>query len=229
MFRRMKAVTAAAAVAGIVALAGASNASAFNVGTLSTPIGSGSMPIAANAGSSRLVVNNAIALNCTDTRATGNIATGVYPNTFPQTVGTIQPIFSNVGGADCVGPSNFLFGVSCTNTANLQVTGLPAGGPPAVTPGRITNISCVVTFTALGCSATVTGTVQGNYRNPTAAAPGVLTVNTAGQSLNVVSGCPAAVLPSGTAQYGAPGAGSLGLANLPYTLTGASSGHPFIS
>jgi hypothetical protein len=225
MFSKMKAVAAAAAIAGVVALGGASNASAFNIGTVGTPVGSGSMAISASAGASRLVVNGALPLNCTTTAAasagpTPAIVTG-GGFTFPRTIVSIQPTFSS-----CVGPSGFVFTVACVNTSSLTVNSL-AG---SVTSGRLAGISCTISFTALGCTAVASGSVPGVYTNPTTTAAGVLTVQTAGQSLTVSgSTCPAAVLPNGTAQFGAPSGAGTGLANLNYTLTGASTGHPFFS
>lgn len=230
MLKMMKRAVVVAAVAAGLALAGASNASAVNVGVLGTPVGSGSMTIDATAGSSRLVVNGSVALNCTDTRANGSINTGSYVTTFPITIGTVQPLFSNVGGGDCIGPSGFEFGVTCVNTSSLQATAAPTGG---TTASQIVGISCVVSFTPLGCSATVSGSVKGSYTNPTAgspATPGRLVVFIAGQALTVSgSTCPPAVLPNGTGQYGAPVGSGTGLANLSYTLTGANTTHPVLS
>jgi len=235
MFSKLKTMAAATAVAGLVGLASAGNAHAVKVGTIGTPIGSGSMAITATAPSSRLVVHGPtgpIPINCTNTSATGSINTGAFGTSYPITIGTIQPIFNNGGTppADCIGPSGFLFAVSCVNTSLLQVTGPPAGGPPAVTPGRITGIDCTISFTALGCTARATGTVDGQYRNPALpSTAGRLTVLAANQALNVVSGCPQNIFPSGPATFGGTGTTPTTVTDLPYTLSGAASGHPFIS
>jgi len=228
MLNKLKVVAAAAAVSGLLALGGASSAQAFNVGTHATPVGSGSMGLTANASASRLVVNGTLPLNCTTTAGVGTINTGAYPNTYPTTIGTLQPQFSN-----CTGPSGFAFTVSCVNTSQLQVTATPPAHPAtgATVAGRITGISCLITF-ELGCTATATGTVPVSYVNPNGSTTGgVLTVLLAGQALTVSgSTCPAAVLPNGSAQFGAPGSGSgTALGNLSYAVAGAVSGHPYIS
>jgi len=229
MLNKLKVVAAAAAVSGLLALGGASNAQAFNVGTHATPVGSGTMALAASAGASRLVVGGTLPLNCTTTTGNGTISTGAYPNTYPSgAVGTIQPVFSS-----CTGPSGFAFTVTCSAASQLQVTATPPAQPATLltTQGRITGISCVITF-ELGCTATASGTVPATYTNGNGTTVGgKLTVLVAGQALNVTgSTCPAAVLPNGTAQFGAPGSGSgTALGNLTYNVSGAISGHPYIS
>lgn len=228
MLNNLKAVAATTALAGIIALAGASESSAYNVGTLGTPIGSGSMAITATAPSSRLTatVGGAI-LNCVTTKANATIGTGSFANTFPANISTnVQPLFSGAGGppADCVGPVGTPFSVSCTNTAKLQILGLPVGG---VTQGRLIDIDCAVTFTVQPtCTARVTGSVNGSYTNPTASpsAPGRLTIFAANQSLTVGPGCPANLLGQGGATFTSTSAG-----NLVYTLDGAPTTHPVIS
>jgi hypothetical protein len=232
MFSKLKTMAAATAVAGLVGLAGAGNAHAVKVGTIGTPIGSGSMAITATAPSSRLVVHGptgSIPINCTNTSATGSINTGAFGTSYPITIGTIQPIFNNGGTppADCIGPSGFLFAVSCVNTSQLQVTGPVAGG---VTPGRIAGIDCTISFTALGCTARATGTVNGRYQNPALpSTPGRLTVLAANQALNVVSGCPQNIFPSGPATFGGTGGTPTTVTDLVYTLGGGASANPFIS
>lgn len=222
MFGKMRAIVATAAIAGVVALAGASEASAVRIGTLSTPTGSGSMAFTATAASSKLTSVSGAVLQCAVSQAGANISTGLLSTSYPTTVGTVQPIFNGGGSppADCVGPSGFLFGVTCTNTAQLQVTGPPVAG---TTPGRLTNISCTINFTGV-CSATVTGTVQGSYTNPTAGTPGRLTIFAAGQALTAGSGCPANLLPAGAATFSNTSGG-----DLVYTLDGANTTHPVIS
>ncbi|MFA4929380.1 MAG: hypothetical protein WC558_12760 [Patulibacter sp.] len=215
----MKAIAAAATIAGVVALAGASNASALNVGTIGTPVGTGSMTQTALAGSSRIVINSALPYNCTTTGSTSNINTGVYG--LPAAVGTTQLQFSSC---------NSVFGSfvwACTSTTSYTFTGAPVGG---VTAGSYTGISCLITSSAVGCSATLSGSMPVRYTNPSATTPGVVTVLTAGQALTLSgSTCPPAILPNGSVQFGAPSGSGTSLANLNYTLTGASTTHPFVS
>ena len=228
MLQKLKVAAVAVVAAGLLGLGGASSAQAFNVGTHAAPIGSGSMAVTANAGASRLVINGSLPFSCTTTAGAGVINAGAFPNVYPQAVGTVQPSFSS-----CTWALGLAFTVSCASTSNLQVTATSPAHPATLgtVAGRITGISCLITF-ELGCTATATGTVPVSYRNGNGSTIGAtLTVLIAGQSL-VVSGstCPAAVLPNGTAQFGAPGSGSgTALTNLTYNVGGAISGHPYIS
>ena len=231
MLEKLKVVAAPALAAGFLALGCASNAQAFNVGTHATPVGSGSMPVTANVGSvSRLVVNGTVPLNCTTASMVGATNTGSYVNTYPSSaVGTFEPKFST-----CTGFLGFRHAFGCVSTSQLQVTATPPALPAATlatTAGRISGINCTITF-ELGCSANLAGTVPVSYINGNGTTVGgKLTVLVAGQSLTVsASTCPAAVLPNGTAQLGAPGSGSgTALGSLTYNVASAVSGHPYIS
>lgn len=197
MFKNIRMVAAATAVAGAMALAGASSASAFTV--------TNGGAVNATAGTSKLTVNSSVSLTCTTTTASGTINNGTY--SLGAVVGTITPAFSS-----CKGPLNTNFTVLCT-AANLQVNSLTGTGAL----GQLNGISCKITFTLLGCSATAAGSVPGEYFNSD-----TLTVGLP-QSLTV-SGttCPAGTLPNGTATFtdssGNP---------LDYTLTGPN--YPVIS
>ncbi|MFA4929492.1 MAG: hypothetical protein WC558_13320 [Patulibacter sp.] len=214
MFSKMKAVMATTAAAGLLAIAGASAADAATI----APGGS----FTGSAGASRLVVTSGtgIPLNCTTSTGAASITAGTF--TPPATVGTITPAFSS-----CIGPSGFAFTVTCS-AANLWLTGSPVAG---TTAGELRNINCLVTFNALACSGRITGTVQGSYTNPVGTTAARLTILAAGQSLTTsASTCPAAILPNGAAaDFGAPGAGSTGIANLTYVLGGSGTTHPVVS
>ncbi len=232
MLSNLKRAAAAVATVGAIALMGASSASAgtqFHVGSEASPIGgSGTMALSATAGASRLVVNGSVKLECTGTTASGTISTGLFANSGTRDIGDVIPAFSG-----CTGPLGLGFTVLCTNpgggvTTDLAVTSIPTPFTGTVR-GEIANIKCVVTLTT-GCSATITGAVQGSYQNPaTPATAGKLTVFTAGQTLTVSgSACPA-IIPNGTAQYGAPVGGGVGLGNIDYTVGGAIGSQPFIT
>lgn len=234
MFSSMKKAAVAVATVGALALAGASGAqanwSSFHVGSEANRLNqSGSMAIDATAGQSRLVVNGSVKLECNITFGTGQINTGLYTNGPTVTIGQIVPQFD-----DCTGPLGLAFDVTCTNppgggTTNLSLTNIPT--PFAGTAsGEITNIYCVVRFVLTGCTAVVTGSVNGSYTNPaTPSTPAELTVFSAGQSLTVSgSGCPT-IVPNGTAQYGAPVGSGTGLTNIDYEVTGPIADQPYLT
>ena len=220
MLRKMKTMAAAAAIAGVVALAGAGNASALNVGTIGSPVGSGTMPSSASAGASRVVLNGTVPVNCTTTTTTSIIGTGVYG--VPATIGNTQFQFTT-----CTGPSGFVFSLVCSNVTSYEFASNPVGG---VAIGRYSNINCRLTFAPIGCTATLSGTVPVTYANPTTVAPGVATFQAAGQSLAIsASTCPTGIVPNGPAVWGSPVGTGLGVGNLPFTLAGAPTSQPFLS
>lgn len=213
MLSKMKVVVSAGLAAGLLALTGASGASASSV------VVTGGGSFTANAGASRLVVGG-VPVDCTTTTGVANVATGTTTGTFPITIGTVIPRFST-----CVGPGGLPFTVACNEAAtlppnpgsltpaSLEVTGVTVAG---TTPGRLSGISCVIRFSAT-CYANVTGSVLVSYTNPAQAPPrGRLTVLAAGQALTVVSTCPGTI-PSGAGQFGAPVTGNpVGVQNLNY-------------
>lgn len=217
MFSKMRTAATAVAIAGAVALGGAATASA------GTAVVTGGGAIHATAGATRLVVNNAVPLNCASSTVTGTIDNGTYTGAAPLTIptGNIGIQFDN-GATTCVGPAGFFFNVSCTSTAQLAVTGNTVAG---VTPGRVENVHCVLSFPAIPCTATVTGTVDGTYNNA-----GSLTVNGPhAQNLTLsASTCPG-IIPNGTARFGAPVSGNpVGTQTLTYSLTSTSTPPVFV-
>lgn len=220
MIRKIKAIAAAAAVAGTIALTGATSASALNVGTLTAPVGTGTMSSTASGGASRVVINGSIAFNCATTSFVASTGTGLYP-TLPATIGTLQFQFSS-----CIGPGGLAFDRVCTSFTSFEILTFPVG--PAW-GGRYSNISCTVSITGIGCAATLSGSVPVQYTNPTPSTAAVATIPVSGQALTVTgSTCPG-VLPNGTAQWGAPTASPLGLANLPLTIGGAPTSQPLLT
>lgn len=223
MRNTLKPTLAAVVAAGLLAGYTASESAAVTVTNhVGDPPGT-TRTYSASAGTSRLVVNGSIPLNCTTTGGTTNVTMGVY--TFPTTPGSTTPTFSG-----CVGPSGFVFTVACApGTASLNLISGPTGG---TTEATLTGISCTITFLALGCSATVSGSVNGSYTNPTPTPAGVagrITVYTSGQSLTVSgSTCPAAVFPTGPAQFGAPAGSGTGLTNIVYTTAGSTAVQPIV-
>lgn len=217
MLKNLKVVATAVAAAGLMALTGATAANATSVTVTNGGTFHGTAP------ASRLVVTGGLGpLNCAVSEGTGTANNGTYTGTTqsPATIGQIVPVFSN-----CVGPLNLAFTVDCGNPNNhantntmLNVIGAQSGG---VTPGSITQISCTVTFTLTGCQAVITGSVEGAYTNPSGSTNGTLTVNTANQSLNVVSsGCPS-IIPVASASFGAAVGSGTAIGNLTYELTTA--------
>lgn len=196
MFLKMKTVATAAAIAGLFAAGGAATAQA---GTVVVTSGGS---VTASAASARLVVNNAVALNCAGVAspatpgasATATVANGTYTGAAPLTVS------SNVGIAfsGCT-VAGIPFTVSCPATATLRVTGNTVAG---TTPGLIDMISCTVSVPAIGCTALVTGSVRSSYNNS-----GSLTVFAANQALTVSGSTCTNVIPNGTGKYGSTVAG----------------------
>ncbi|MFA4929378.1 MAG: hypothetical protein WC558_12750 [Patulibacter sp.] len=214
-------MAAAVAAAGLVALAGASSANALNVGTIGTPIGSGSMASTSSGGPARLVYNTGFgqaAINCTASTLSTSIATGAYA--LPATVGTGQLQFSS-----CVGPASLLYAINCTLTASVGFTAAPVGGS---TVGRLSGISCVVNNISTGCTATIGGSVPLSYTNPTVSTPSVLTTQVAGQAISALTTTCGGTT-TGPLQLGTPIGTGTTVTNQPFTFTGASSGHPFLS
>lgn len=215
----LTAAAAACVLAGVTATESAAVTVTNHVGD---PVGT-TRTYSATAGTSRLVVNGSVALNCTNTGGTTSVTMGVY--TFPTTPGTTTPTFSG-----CVGPLGLTFTVVCPpGAASLNLISGPTGG---TTEATLSGISCTVSLPLIGCSATVAGSVNGSYTNPTPTpAPGTtgrITVYTAGQSLTVSgSGCPA-VIPNGSAQFGAPAGGGLGLTNINYFTAGPTNVQPIV-
>lgn len=231
MLNSAKSVTIAIAAAATITLVGATGASAnatsFHLGSEANRLSqTGSMALSASSAASRIVVNGSVKLECTTTTATGTTNTGLY--TWPgglggtQVIAQFMPAFSS-----CTGPLGLSFTYACSNpgggvTTDLAVTNIPT--PFTDTVGvEIVNIKCVKTFTGTGCTVNLSGSLQGTYQNPaTPTTNGKLTISTAGQNLTFSgSQCPA-IMPNGTAQFGAPVGSGTGLANLDYTIGGGA-------
>ncbi len=215
----MTSIAAAALVAGTLALASATSASALNVGTLSSPTGGGTMSSTASAGASRLVASATIPFNCSVTSFASLTNTGVFP--LPATIGTIQFQFST-----CIGPGGVIYHKSCTTTTSFEIFTGPFGG---ISTGRYSGVWCTITFTTLICTANLGGTIPVHYTNPTPSTVAVASAQVSGQSLTVSSSTCPGVLPNGPAQIGAPGVGPTSLVNLPFTLSGSPASQPFLS
>lgn len=199
MFKKMKSTAAVIGVAAVAALGAAAPASA---GT--AVITSGGL-VSTSAPSLRIVINGSVAFNCLSGGTTATVSNGSFTGT------PVALVSSNVlaSFANCLGPLGLAFTVNCTNTAQLGVTGNTAGG---ITPGVLRNISCVISFPAIGATANLSGSVNRSYNNT-----GVLTVLSSGQSLTVSGSTAPGIVPNGTAVIGGTGSGSLGVTNLPYT------------
>lgn len=217
MMKNLKVAATAAAAAAAMATSGAAAAHATSV----TVTNGGTFD--ATAGAMRYVITGGLGpLNCTNSRAYTTVSAGTYTGTTltPAAIGALVPAFSN-----CVGPLNLAFIWNCGDpsdhanaTTMLNVTGTPSSG---ATPISLTGISCTITMTLTGCQAVIMGSVEGKYRNPSGSTNGTLTVETAGQSLNVVSSGCTSIIPLGSVQLGAPVGGGTGLGSLTFELTTA--------
>ncbi|HEY6760581.1 MAG TPA: hypothetical protein VI318_13875 [Baekduia sp.] len=137
-------------------------------------------------------------LDCATATATATLTSRSGP--LPIAISTnLQENFSS---CTLVGIGGFT--VACTNTSVLSVTSLTVSG---VTQGTISNVRCTITVTGL-CSADVTGSVTGSYNNLSSPL-GQLTVNAAGQSLNVVNSTCGSLLPNGSATFTGPSGANL--------------------
>jgi len=210
MHVRLKTAVATAILAGTVALAGASSASALNAGTLSAPTGPGTLALSGSGGAVRIVVNSAVQINCASSNLTVTLSTGIY--TAPAYLGSGRFAFGS-----CLGAAGFTANSNCALSTSFNAA--------SVSTGSLSGISCVISFPMLGCTANVSGTVPMNYTNPTTTSAGVVTVPVAGQALAVSgSTCPPAILPNGTGQIVSPT-----LPTLSFPWSGAPSGHLFLS
>jgi len=197
MLGTIKRTAVAVTVAGVVALGGAAAASA---GTATVTSG-GSV-----AATMRLVFSGTVPLNCTSSTVAATVASGSYIGTPALVSGDVQ-----LGINSCAGPMSIPYLFSCTNTAQLGITGDTVG---AVTPAVLRNVSCVMSMPAIGCTATLSGSVGASYSN----AGTVTVIAPAGQSLAISgSGCPG-FIPNGPVVVGSPGAGSTSVTNLTYVL-----------
>jgi hypothetical protein len=179
-------------------------------------LSNGPVSFRGDAGPSRLIITGPsgdVALNCTTSAGTGDLAASPVAGTNPWFASaTITPLFGAATGSGGCTVAGTPFTVLCA-PADLD-TGL---GPAAysggttqatadggTTQGTLTSISCDLRIGATTCS-TVTGTVEGQYTNPVQATStaGQLTVFAAGQSLTaakVGAGC--AAIPDGPASFG---------------------------
>lgn len=199
MLRTIRTTAIAVTITTVAALGGATTASA---GTAAVT-GGGS--VAATSATMRLVFSGSVPLNCAYTASTATIATGSYVG-MPALVSSDFQLSIN----GCVGPLSLPFLFSCTNTAQLGITGDTAAG---VTPAVLRNVSCVMSMPAIGCTASLSGSIGATYNNA-----GTFTmIAPSGQSLAISgSGCPGWI-PNGPVVVGSPGAGSSGLTNLTHT------------
>jgi hypothetical protein len=182
-----------------------------------------------NAGASRLAVHNGastVLVECASSTGNGTFKGPTFAGSTVAGISTVTPVF----GGPCTVSGTPGFSAVCQPAAlnALNYTGgttfATAGG--GVTSGNITGIDCVISAGATQCS-TVTGTVNGEYTNPSplnsTTASGKLTVTNAGQQLEVtkiLGGCGA--LPNGTGTFGRPGPAST-VTDITYVVDGPSA------
>jgi hypothetical protein len=102
-------------------------------------------------------VRNGDTMTCESSTAKGTVKDQTTKGTAPVKIGTV----SSTAATSCTGPAGTTFTVKMNGTWNLDITGTTSKG---VTSGGVTNISTTLTGTA--CTATVTGSAQGTYTNP---------------------------------------------------------------
>jgi hypothetical protein len=100
---------------------------------------------------------NGDTLTCTSSSAKGVVKDQKTTGTAPVKVGTVTATTFN----KCSGPAGLTFTVKQNGTWDLDITGTTSKG---VTSGGVTDVSATLTGTA--CTATVTGSAQGTYTNP---------------------------------------------------------------
>jgi hypothetical protein len=160
-------VLIAGAAAGTALMLGAGIALAATL-TVTVTGAASTGAVTASAGTVTLKdTRNGDTLTCTSSTGKGSVKDQTKTGAAPLKVGTIGSTVFN----HCTGPGGLAFTVKQNTVYNLDLTG--ATNSSGVTAGGVTNVSATLTGTA--CTATVTGSVQGTYKNATSTAKPVLT------------------------------------------------------
>ena len=123
--------------------------------------------VTASAGTTTLKdTRNGDTLTCTSSTGTGTAKDEKITGTAPVKGGTINNTVFN----HCTGPGGLTFTVKQNTVYNLVATQATSGG---VTAGGVTNVKATLTGTA--CTATVTGSAPGTFKNPTSTTKPLLT------------------------------------------------------
>jgi hypothetical protein len=151
-------VLIAGTAAGTALMLGAGTALAVTTLTVKVTGAASDGAASASSGTTTLKdTRNGDTMTCKSSTAKGTVKDQTTKGTAPVKIGTV----TSTTAASCTGPAGTTFTVKQNGTWNLDITGTTSKG---VTSDGVTGVSATLTGTA--CTATVTGSVQGTFTNP---------------------------------------------------------------